>query len=76
MPRVGLVAVVTLLCAAAVVRTPWVPLEKIETTEGPVLGYVMEVSPGCMHVLHSEDRGLHIILSGIVRSRQELIGSH
>nr|WP_042184526.1 hypothetical protein [Kibdelosporangium sp. MJ126-NF4]CEL16359.1 hypothetical protein [Kibdelosporangium sp. MJ126-NF4]CTQ94283.1 hypothetical protein [Kibdelosporangium sp. MJ126-NF4] len=74
--RVGVIAVVALLCAAAVVRTPWVPLEKIDTTKGPVLGYVMEVSPGYMHVMQAGDRKLHIMLSSDVLAREELIGSH
>ncbi|ONI78963.1 hypothetical protein ALI144C_29960 [Actinosynnema sp. ALI-1.44] len=41
-----------------------------------MLGYVMEFFPAYMHILHSADRTLHIMLSSTVLSRQELIGSH
>lgn len=48
---VGLVAGIAVLLLAAFVQTPWVPLERIETTHGPIAGYVLSVDPGYLNVL-------------------------
>ncbi|GIG63947.1 hypothetical protein Pen01_02420 [Phytomonospora endophytica] len=54
--RVGPAAGVAVLVMAAVVQTPWVPRERIETTSGPVTGYVLEVEPGFLRVLTGGER--------------------
>ena len=54
--RVGPAAGAAVLVMAAVVQTPWVPRERIETAHGPVTGYVLEVEPGFLRVLTGERR--------------------
>ncbi|WP_320673066.1 hypothetical protein [Patulibacter defluvii] len=70
--RAGLLAVVALLLAAAVSRTPWVPKERIETTRGPIVGWVLATDPGFLKVLEADERRLLIVPDGEVRSREEL----
>lgn len=68
--RVGLVVGLGVLLIALFVQTPWVPLERIETTEGIVTGYVLSVDSGYLNVL-TDDHEFLIILSSDVRSRTD-----
>lgn len=70
--RTGAVVVLAILIMAATVRTPWVPLERIETDEGTVYGYVLDTSPGFLKVLDEEHHRLEILVSTDVTSRVEL----
>lgn len=67
--RVSWVAGVSALVVAAVVPTPWVPLEKIDTTHGTVTGHVLSIDSGYLNVLTDEQEFV-IILSSDVRSRE------
>lgn len=67
--RVGWVTGIAVLLVAAFVRTPWVPHEVIETTEGRVTGYVLSVDSGYLNVL-TDDGDFVILISGNVRSRE------
>lgn len=67
--RVGLVAGIAFLVIAAFVKTPWVPHEQIETTEGTISGYVLSVDSGYLNVL-TEDHEFMILVSGDVISRR------
>lgn len=69
MARVGWVAGVGALLLAALVQTPWVPPEKIVTTDGVISGYVLSVDSGYLNVLTDEHRFV-ILISGDVISRQ------
>lgn len=69
MVRVGWVAGVAALLVAALVQTPWVPQEQIETTDGTVTGYVLSVDSGYLNVL-TDDHEFVIILSSDVLSRE------
>lgn len=60
------------LVVAAVVATPWVPLERIETSDGTGEYYVMETSPGFLKVLGAQDHEFGILRAEDVRSRTEL----
>ncbi|MFI5803333.1 hypothetical protein [Streptomyces sp. NPDC051561] len=66
---------VALLVSAAVVRTPWMPLERIELHgQGKALtGYVLEAEPGFLKVMTEKDRHFVILNDGAVKSREELI---
>lgn len=66
--RVGLVAGIAVLLIAAFVKTPWVPHEHIETTEGTISGYVLSVDSGYLNIL-TEDHEFMIVVSGDVISR-------
>ena len=68
MARVGWVAGVAVLLIAALVQTPWVPHEQIETTDGTVNGYVLSVDSGYLNVL-TDDHKFVILISGDVLSR-------
>ncbi|WP_367131384.1 hypothetical protein [Saccharothrix sp. HUAS TT1] len=68
--RFGYVVGAVALAVAAVVATPWVPLERIETVDGVVEAYVMETSPGFLKVLGA--REFRILRAEDVRSRVEL----
>lgn len=67
--RVGWVAGLGVLLLAALGQTPWVPLEHIETTDGPLSGYVLSVDSGYLNVL-TTDREFVIVLSDTVVSRR------
>lgn len=69
MTKVGWVAGVAVLLVAALVQTPWVPLENIETTDGLIVGYVLSVDSGYLNVL-TEDQEFKILISGDVLSRK------
>lgn len=66
---VGWVAPVGLLLVAALVPTPWVPLEQIETTNGPIAGYVLSVDSGYLNILTDQQKFM-ILISGDVISRE------
>ncbi len=72
--RFGHVVGAVALGVAAVVATPWVPLERIETGGGAIEAYVMETSPGFLKVLGTQERGFRILRAEDVRSRVELAG--
>lgn len=68
MTRIGWVAAVGALLVAALVQTPWVPREQIDTTAGPVIGYVLSVDSGYLNLL-TDQHDFVILLSSDVRSR-------
>ncbi|OLR94088.1 hypothetical protein BJP25_13550 [Actinokineospora bangkokensis] len=71
--RSRLLAATAALACAAAVSTPWVPLERIETTtEGTRDYYVFDVSPGFLKVLTEDEHAFHIFRDDEVRSRTEL----
>jgi hypothetical protein len=72
MRRSGVSVVVVALVVAAVVATPWVPLERVETTGGAHDYYVVDTQPGFLKVLGAEDRKFEILRDDEVRSRVEL----
>jgi hypothetical protein len=70
--RSGVSVVVVALVVAAVVATPWVPLERVETTSGTHEYYVVDTPPGFLKVLQAEDRKFVILRADEVESRTEL----
>lgn len=66
----GAMAVGTSLLLAAVVPTPWVPRERIVTTDGAFDGYVLETQAGFLKVLIREKHDLLILPVSDVISRQ------
>ncbi|GAA3489549.1 hypothetical protein [Streptomyces cremeus] len=68
-------SVLALLISAAVVRTPWMPKERIVVKghEKPLRGYVLEAEPGFLKVLTEEDREFVILRDGEVESREEIV---
>ncbi|MFC6090682.1 hypothetical protein [Saccharothrix lopnurensis] len=70
--RFGWVVGAVALVVAAVVATPWVPRERVETTDGTFEAYVVETSPGFLKVLGAQERGFRILRAEDVRSRVEL----
>lgn len=70
--RVGLVTVGVLLVGAAVMHTPWVSLERIETAHGTLYGYVLDTPPGYLKVLTAGERELVILETATVTGREEL----
>ena len=69
MGRVGAVVGVTVLLVAVFTSTPWVPHERIETTDGTVTGHVLSIDSGYLNVLTDEQRFV-ILVSGDVISRE------
>lgn len=69
MVRAGAVTAGAVLVAAAVVQTPWVPLEHIETTDGEVAGYVLSVDSGYLNVL-TEDQDFVVLMTSDVVARR------
>ncbi|EWC64025.1 hypothetical protein UO65_0646 [Actinokineospora spheciospongiae] len=65
-------AVVGALVCAAVVSTPWVPLERIETTTGIDDFHVFDVSPGFLKVLTADTHEFRIFRDDEIRHRVEL----
>lgn len=63
------VAAVGVLLVAAFIQTPWVPLERIETTNGVIAGYVLSVDSGYLNVLTDKQQFV-ILISGDVLSRR------
>ncbi|MFM9370726.1 hypothetical protein [Streptomyces sp. Da 82-17] len=75
--HLGVLVLAALLVGAATVRTPWVPLERIELRGGEALrGYVMQAEPGFLKVLTARDREFLILPDSAVASREELSGGH
>ncbi|MEU6153737.1 hypothetical protein ABZ816_27425 [Actinosynnema sp. NPDC047251] len=70
--RIGWIVGGMALIVAAVVSTPWVPREHIETTSGPIEAYVVETSPGFLKVLVADNQEFRILRDDEVRSRVEL----
>ncbi len=68
MARVGWVVEVAVLLIAALVQTPWVPHERIETTHGTLTGYVLSVDSGYLNIL-TDSHEFVILISGEVLSR-------
>ena len=66
--RVNWIVAAGLLVVALVTQTPWVPRERIETTNGTFTGYVLSVEPGFLNVL-TDDHEFVIVVSGDVISR-------
>lgn len=64
------VAVATSLLLAAVVPTPWVPRERIVTTDDTFEGYVLETQAGFLKVLNREKHELLILPVTDVESRE------
>lgn len=69
MARVGLVTGAGVLVAAAFVESPWVPLEHMETTRGPMSAYVLSVDSGFVNVL-TDDHEFVILKADEVLSRE------
>lgn len=69
MRRVGAIVGVSVLLVAVFTRTPWVALERIETVDGPLTGYVLSVDSGYLNVLTADQRFL-ILIGGDVISRE------
>lgn len=72
--RAGASAALGALALAAVVQTPWMPLERIETRSGELTGYVVATDPGFVKILTSDDRHFLILTTDEVISREELAG--
>ncbi|MEP7159703.1 MAG: hypothetical protein ABI746_01230 [Dermatophilaceae bacterium] len=68
MVRVVWVAGAAVLFVAALIQTPWVPREQIQTIDGTITGYVLSVDSGYLNVL-TDDREFVILLSDHVLSR-------
>lgn len=69
--RFGYVVGAVALVVAAVIATPWVPRERIET-DRTFEAYVVETSPGFLKVLGAQEREFRILRAEDVRSRVEL----
>ncbi|WP_149361064.1 hypothetical protein [Lolliginicoccus suaedae] len=69
--RAWLITGLLVLMLAAIVRTPWVPLEHITLTDRTEDGYVMETSPGFLKILTADDRDFIIIPTDEVTAREE-----
>ncbi|MGW7417049.1 hypothetical protein [Streptomyces sp. NPDC054863] len=69
------VAMLGLLVSAAVVRTPWMPLERVEVSgqAQPLVGYVLEAEPGFLKFMTDEGRDFLILNEGEVKSREEVV---
>ncbi|MFJ3233750.1 hypothetical protein [Streptomyces sp. NPDC086787] len=66
-------AVLTILLGAATLRTPWVPMERVELRNGKELtGFVMATEPGFLKLLTEHDRELLIVRDEDVISREEI----
>ena len=70
--QVGAITAGTVLVGAAVMGTPWVGLERIETTQETLYGYVLDTPPGYLKVLTAPDRKLRILESATVTGREEI----
>ncbi|MFV8132220.1 hypothetical protein [Streptomyces syringium] len=73
--RLGLLILVGWLVAAATVKTPWVPLERIDLRNGAHLrGYVLQAEPGFLKLLTEHHREFRILTDQEVTSREEIQG--
>ena len=71
--RVGVTALVAALALAAIVDTPWVPLERITVEDEVMTGYVLDSQPGFHKVLTERDHELLIVNDDDVTHREELV---
>ncbi len=69
MTSVGWVTGASVLFVAALVQTPWVPQERIGTTDGTITGYVLSIDSGFVNIL-TEDHTFMILISGDITSRE------
>ncbi|GAA5226002.1 hypothetical protein [Paeniglutamicibacter antarcticus] len=69
MSRIGWVSGIAIVLVAAVVQTPWVPQEQIETTDRTITAYVLSVDSGYLNIL-TEDHKFEILISSDVISRK------
>ena len=67
--RIGLLAVGAILLLAVVNDAPWMGREQISTRDGVIDGYVLEASPGFLHVL-TDDRDVIIVPDAQVTGRE------
>lgn len=70
--RTGLVIALGMLLIAATVSEPWVPRERIETTSGTHVGYVMGGMSSFPKVLLDDTREMKIIDANDITSREEI----
>ncbi|GGK32927.1 hypothetical protein [Nocardia camponoti] len=68
----AVIATILALVFAAVLRVPWAPMERIDTKDGPIIGYVMRVSPGFLDVLVQEGRDMITVDTSDVLKRTEI----
>lgn len=71
--KAGAATALAALALAAVVQTPWMPLERIETEQGTLTGYVLATDPGFVKVLTEGDREILILNQADIVSREELV---
>lgn len=67
--RFDALVVAVALAVAALVSTPWVPLERVDTKEGAADYYVVATNPGYLKVLTADKHEFAILLSSNVLSR-------
>ena len=67
--RIGLMVGAATLLVAVFVQTPWLPQERIGTTQGTITGYVLSVDSGYLNVL-TDDQEFVILLSEDVLWRE------
>lgn len=70
--RAGTLVTIGILALAATISTPWTARESIETTQGSIIGYVLETPSGYLKILTDDDRELIILVSGDIISRHAL----
>ncbi|WP_019203089.1 hypothetical protein [Tsukamurella sp. 1534] len=68
--RAAALAGIGLLVLAAVVTTPWVPLEDVVTRAGTVHGYVLKADPGFLTVLTEPGRTVTVLTTADVLERR------
>lgn len=66
----GVIGIIGVLGLAAAVSTPWVALERIETTTTTITGYVLQTPSGFLKVLNDDPRKVVTLISSHVESRQ------
>lgn len=65
----GTALLVAMLVISLTINTPWMPMEKIETTNhGTIYGYVLETDPGFLKIM-AENREVTIVTTAEVQSR-------
>ncbi len=69
--HVGTLLLLSLVILGLVVDTPWMPRERLETSDGVMTGHVLEVTPGFVKLL-TDDREVVILISGDVKSRETI----
>lgn len=66
MANVGWIVGIAVLLLAALVETPWVPHERIETSDGTINGYVLSVESGFLNVLTDDHEFVILVRSGVL----------